>query len=660
MRKRYKVFGRGSIEFLQTDNRKVLVFLRRHEDQCIMVVANLSRFVQYVQLDLSAMNGTTPIELFGGTRFPAIGDLPYFLTLGPHAAFWFLLEPRAAEVPEGLRPEYEAPALSVSAEWDEVLHDRSREALEAALPSFLMASRWFRRKHRTIRSAMFLDHIPISQDDTLAYAVLAQVNYVHGEPETYLLPLAFAGGDKAASIRQNAPETILARIHIADVDSEGVLFEAAYDEHYAMMLLELIRKGRRIRGASGTLTASATRAFRPMLRSASSLPKPAPQATQATTQRNASVVFDQKYVLKNLRRVQGGINVEVEMARYLTERRDFAHVARVAGTIEYQRTNEEPITTAILHTYIENDGDAWGYTLDAIGDYLDDALGQLDEIEEIAPSTDDVLELADQEVPSLVARLIGSYLESARLLGRRTAQMHMVLARSEGDPAFDPEPFTDFHRRALSHAMDSAVKNALRALRRQLDDLSGDVQDRARYVLDREADMRGIARALRDRKIRAKRIRCHGYYHLRQVLFTGNDFAIVDFEGEPRRRLTERRLKNSPLRDVASMLRSFHYAASSCLLNRGPDVAVGHDEFGWLQPAALFWQLWVSAVFLKSYLETASEDGLLPESREELNLLLRAYLLDRSVYELGYELDNRPDWLRVPLDGIVRLLKKAD
>ncbi|MFQ5806603.1 MAG: alpha-amylase, partial [Phycisphaerae bacterium] len=251
----------------------------------------------------------------------------------------------------------------------------------------------------------------------------------------------------------------------------------------------------------------------------------------------------------------------------------------------------------------------------------------------------------------------GPYLESARLLGRRTAQMHVVLARSEGDPAFDPEPFTDFHRRALSHAMDSAAKYALRALRKRLDELPSDVQDRAQYVLDREDDVRSIARALREQTIRARRIRCHGYYHLRQVLFTGSDFVIVDFEGEPQRRLSERRLKSPPLRDVASMLRSFHYAANSCLLDRTPDVVVGPDEFGWLQPAALFWQIWVSGVFLKSYLDVVKEGDLLPESRDQLNLLLRAYLLDRSVYELAHELDNRPQWLRVPLDGIVGLLK---
>ena len=284
----------------------------------------------------------------------------------------------------------------------------------------------------------------------------------------------------------------------------------------------------------------------------------------------------------------------------------------------------------------------------------------MDEIDEIAPPTDDPLELSESVVPARVARLIGPYLESTRLLGRRTAQMHLALANSEGDPAFDAEPFTDFHRRALSHAMDSSVKHAFRLLRIHLNSLSDDILDRARYVLDREDDVRAIVRSLRDKKIQARRIRCHGYYHLRQVLYTGSDFVIVDFEGEPRRRLSERRLKNSPLKDIASMLRSYHYAASSCLLNRVPQCVVGHDELAWLHPAALFWQTWVSAVFLKSYVEVAREAGLLPESPAELNMLLRAYLLDRTVYELGYELENRLDWLLVPLDGIVRLLKTSD
>ena len=657
MRKRYRVFGCGSIRFLQTDNRKVLVFLREYQDERIMVIANLSRFVQYVQLDLSEMEGDTPIELFGGTRFPAIGELPYFLTLGPHASFWFLLEKRRVVELEGVAVGYEPPELSVSTIWEEVLHDRSREALEAALPGFLMSTPWFTRKERTIQSVRLLDHVPIARDGGRACAVLMQVSYVHGEPESYLLPLSYAVGDKAASILENDPHSIVARVHIADVDSVGVLFDAAYDVGYANMLVDAIRRGRRIRGTAGQLVASAARAFRPALRSAEPLPEPVPHKV---TQRNASVVFGEKYILKNLRRVQGGVNVEVEMARYLTEKRDFAHVARVAGAIEYRRSNEEPITVALLHTYVPNRGDAWGYTLDAIGDYLDDALGQLENIEEIAPPTDDPLELAEHEVPAHVARLLGPYLESTRLLARRTAQMHVVLSRSEGDPAFDAEPFTDFHRRALSHAMDSAAKYALRALRKRLDNLSAEVLDRASYVLDHEAEVRAIVRSIRDEKIRARRIRCHGYYHLGQVLYTGDDFVIVNFEGEPRRRLSERRLKNSPLRDVASMLRSFHYAASSCLLSHVPQVAVGHDEFAWLQPAALFWQTWVAAVFLRSYLDVAREGNLLPDSPQELSLLLRAYLLDRAVYELGHELENRPDWLRVPLDGIVRLLKTGD
>jgi maltose alpha-D-glucosyltransferase/alpha-amylase len=656
MRKRYQVFGRGSIEFVHTDNRKVLVFLRRYQDQCIMVVANLSRFVQYVQLNLPQMKGSTPIELFGGTRFPTLGDLPYFLTLGPHGCYWFLLEPQRELVIEGRRLGYEAPLLSVSTSWDEVLQGRSRETLEASVPAFLMACPWFTRKAQHIRSTVFLDHVPIGRGDQRAYAVLTQVNYMHGEPETYLLPLGFAVGDKAALLRANEPESILARVHVADDNSEGVLFDAAYDEGYSTMILDAIRWRRRLRGVAGTITASAARAFRPVLRAARALPRPTPLKV---TQRNASMVFGDQYVLKNLRRVQGGINVEVEMGRYLAEQRDFAHIARVVGTVEYHKTNEEPITIAILHTYVPNEGDAWGYTLDAIGDYLDDALGQVETIEELAPPTDDLLDLSAREVPAQVARLIGSYLEFARLLGRRTAQMHVVLARSEGDPAFDPEPFTDFHRRALSHAMDSAAKNALRVLRRRLDELPGDVQKRARYLLNREQDLRALARGLRDRKVRAKRIRCHGYYHLRQVLFTGNDFAVIDFGGEPRRRLSERRLKNSPLRDVATMLHSLQYAASSHLLSRVPNVVVGHDEFAWLQPAAVFWHSWVSAVFLKSYLEVAGKSSLLPQSQQELSLLLRAFLLDRAVAQLNDELESRPEWLRVPLEALVRLLRTS-
>ena len=655
MRKRYKVFGRGSIEFLNTDNRKVLAFVREYEDQRIMVIANLSRFVQYIQLDLSAMQGITPIELFGGTRFPPIGDLPYFLTLGPHATYWFLIEkPGAVEIrTDGAA--FEPPAISVSAVWDEVLHDRSRERLEGALPAFLMAAPWFRRKHRTIRSTQIVDHVSIAQGEKRACAVLAQVNYVHGEPETYMLPLSFATGEKAATLRENLAYTILARVHIADIDTEGVLFDAAYDEDYAAMMLDAIRKNRRVRGVGGTLVANAERSFRAALRTNGKTLTPRPQRMY---QRNSTVLFGEEYVLKNLRRVQSGINVEVEMARYLAERQGFEHVARVVGTVEYQRSNEQPTTIGILHTFVPNRGDAWGLCLDAINDFLDDINGKLDNVEEIAPPTDDLLTLARQEVPAAMTRLLGPFLDSIRLLGRRTAEMHLALARSDGDAAFDAEPFTDFHRRALSHAMDGAAKNALRSLRSAINELPSEVQLKAQHVIEREDEVRGVARALRDRKLNATRIRCHGYYHLRQILSTGDDFVIVDFEGEPQRRLGERRLKNSPLRDVATLIRSFHYAANASLVDHTSEVVVGHDELGWLQPAALFWQTWVSAIWLRSYIDTVRESQtlLIPEEEEDLRLLLRSFLLDRCVHELMHELDRRPEWLRVPLDGVIRLL----
>ncbi len=654
MRKHYRVFGRGGIEFVQTDNRKVLVFLRRHEDECIMVVANLSRFVQYVQLRLPEMRGVTPVEIFGGTRFPMIGDLPYFLTLGPHACYWFLLEQVCPLVIEGRRATYQPPQLSVSTIWEEVLHDRSRETLEAVMPAFLKWSEWFRRKHRDIRSVRFLDTIPIAMNGMRACDVLLQVNYVQGEPEMYLLPLAFATGEKAASLRENNPTTILAEVHVDDFDLDGVLFDAAYDEDYAIMILNAMRQRERLRGGAGTLIASVARDFRPMLRNAKTLPHPVPRRV---TQRNASVVFGEQYILKNLRRVQSGINVEVEMGRYLAERQDFAHVARVAGTVEYHRRNEEPITTALLHTFVPNEGDAWGHTLDAIGDYLEEALAHVDQIDQLAPPTDDLLALAQQEIPPRVARLLGPYLESVRLLARRTGQMHLALAASEGDPAFDPEPLTDFHRKALSHAIHAAVRHALDRLLKQYEELSGELRDPARYVLERRQALCDIPKPLRDRAMKAKRIRCHGFYHLRQVLFTGNDFVIIDFEGEPGRRLSERRLKHSPLRDVASMLRSFHYAATASLATRTADVPTDHDELAWLRPAALFWQRWVSAAFLKSYLATLGETDLLPASRDDVALLLRCYLLETCVSEVNYELDTQRGQLRTALEGLVRLLE---
>jgi maltose alpha-D-glucosyltransferase/alpha-amylase len=267
-----------------------------------------------------------------------------------------------------------------------------------------------------------------------------------------------------------------------------------------------------------------------------------------------------------------------------------------------------------------------------------------------------MIDLSQESLPQEAVDRIGLYLESVRLLARRTAELHLILASDSSDPAFAPEPFSKLYQRSLYQSMRATTKRNLALLRRRLPDLPEEIKPLAIRVLDSEKDLIERFQHLLDRKIDARRSRCHGDYHLGQVLYTGKDFVIIDFEGEPARPISERRIKRSPLRDVAGMLRSFHYAAHFVLMEVEERGLSRPEERLFLGSWANYWHIWVCAMFLKEYLNVSAQGRFLPSSHEELRVLLDTYLLEKSIYELGYELNNRPGWAKIPLHGICQLI----
>ncbi|GIV96082.1 MAG: trehalose synthase [Herpetosiphonaceae bacterium] len=651
LRKRYKAFGRGTIEFLHPDNRKVLAFIRRYDDQHILVVANLSRFVQACELDLSAFHGMLPVEMFGRIEFPAISDRPYFLTLGPHAFYWFLLEPQRVEQIEVSTPQTAVPVLATNGTWDTLIQGKRRVALEDVLPRYLQGRRWFGGKARRIKSTEIRESIPIPFDGGLAYVTFVHVEYSEGSPETYLLPLACASGEQAEQIWGRTPQSVVARMR--GNNGEALLYDALWNPDFSSVLLQAISRRRQFEGEQGLIISAQTRAFRQLR---GSTQEPIEPTLGKAEQSNTSVIFGDRLIMKVFRRLDEGLNPDLEIGRFLTEGRRFAHTAPVAGSLEYQRKKGAPISLAILHGYVPNQGDAWQYTLDTLRIYFDRILAYTTETVPIEP----LLDLFDSEIPQQAFELIGPYLSSAQLLGERTAQMHLALASHQDDPNFAPEPFTPFYLRSVFQSMRGQAARAFQALQKAIQragedsPLSGRVLEEARRLLDMQDNVISRFRGIIEHKIEATRIRIHGDYHLGQVLYTGQDFVIIDFEGEPARSLQERRLKRSPLRDVAGMLRSFHYAAFSALYEELDAGGVRKD----LEPWARYWHTWVSTVFLQEYLRVAGNASFLPQQREVLKVMLRAYVLEKAAYELLYELNNRPGWVRIPILGMLQLLEE--
>jgi maltose alpha-D-glucosyltransferase/alpha-amylase len=659
LRKRHRAFGRGSIEFLVPRNHRVLAFFRRTEQETILVVANLSRYVQYAELDLTAHLGAVPVEMFGQTRFPPIGQQPYMLALGPHAFYWFLLETasRPAE-PERVEAQEPVPELAVEGSWERLLRPALRPRLEGLLPAYLGKCRWFGGKARRLNSVRLVEAIRIPTAAGTAFLSFLQVSYMHAEEETYLLPLAYAAGEPAERVQKRSPAAVVAGLRVkrkqADKSGEeaGLLYDALADPAFAEALLRAVAQRRRFKGRGGKLLALPARTREPL-----DLSEPLPEASVLQgEQSNTSVLFGSRWIFKLFRRVEAGINPDLEISRFLTERASFAHVPAVAGALEYHSAQQEPLSVGLFQSFVPNEGDAWRFTLDCLSRYFERILARRQDLGEPRLPRETPVKLAESQVPALVLELLGSYAEPARLLGERTAGLHLALASDPETPDFAPEPVPPQYQRSLYQAVRSLGAKAFQTLRQQLGELPEEVRAEAERALALEERLGVRLHSFLERKMQFQRIRCHGDYHLGQLLYTGRDFVILDFEGEPTRSLSERRLKRSALRDVAGMLRSFHYAVAHALRQ----ATVRPQDVPALEGWGRFWELWVSVVFLKAYLESAGSAAFLPRSAAELEMLLDVLVLEKALYELQYELNNRPDWVPLPLKGIGRLLEGGE
>jgi maltose alpha-D-glucosyltransferase/alpha-amylase len=653
MRKQFKAFGRGKTEFLHPENTKILAFIRHYEDENVMVVANLSRFVQYVELDLSTFSGMVPVELFGQTRFPVIEENPFPLTLGPHSFYWFSLEKaRAQEMvwqpeEEGLR----LPHLKVSGRWTSVFDGRAKGQLEKILSQYLQKRRWFGGKAQGIRTTKI--HDIISLKGTEGCLLLLDVLYGSGDAQNYLLPVAYASLEKAESLIES-PASPIARMETTRPKGEGILYDGVMDPSLCAALLDTVVKRRVQKGQVGRIVGRRTKALSQVLEGK---PEDLESSVSRAEQSNTSIVFDDQAIFKLFRRLDAGINPDWEIGRFLTEA-GFEHIPSVAGAIEYfagKKTREVRMTFGILEGYVSNANDAWSYTKNILDLYFEGLLTQRPDLGP-APATESGYEVQEETAFMTASTIIGPYLDFARLLGRRTAQLHVTLASGKEKKDFKPEPFSQLYQRALYQAMRSNAVQTFRLVQRQKHKFPPESQPDAEAILKGQAEILDRLGNVARQKIEAYRTRCHGDFHLGQVLYTGKDCVIIDFEGEPARPLTERRIKSSPLKDVAGMLRSFHYAVSLSLGSlREKEFVYPEDDEGYLEKGAKYWYEWICFAYLFEYVRLAADGAFLPPTIDQFHLLLDAYLLDKAFYELRYEIENRPDWVAIPCEGILQL-----
>jgi maltose alpha-D-glucosyltransferase/alpha-amylase len=529
------------------------------------------------------------------------------------------------------------------------LLDVLKGIVPSALPEFLVKQRWFGAKARTISSVEVSDIIPFHSDGLRSYFILAQVKYTSGPVATYDIPLVPAA-DGAAQ----PDSSLLLRIQPGGSPEVIVLKDALTDENFLAHLLDAIATGVSLRGARGMVRAVSTPTLQSLWQPSQGLLTP---SLMHAEQSNSSVVYEKRLVLKIFRRLEEGLNPDLEIGSFLAGRTWFGNVPPLAGYLEYLGEGGTRTALGLLQGYVTNQGDAWQFTLKALAEYYERAPRSDGLVIEIPHAP--LLNLWHQALPDGARQRIGPYLDAAALLGRRTAELHLALASAPEDHDFAPQPLSEADLRTFANSALQLLTANFDLLRRLRNGMPEHSRQDADSVLGLEEFARRRFQRLAGLKISAVVTRIHGDYHLGQVLFTGNDFVIIDFEGEPARPLEERRKKRSPLQDVAGMLRSFHYAAYALLLQQQSGERSTQKQLQVLGHWAQYWQKWVSATFLKTYLEVSGNSNFIPQDREELALLLDLYLLDKAVYELGYELNNRPSWVRIPLDGISQLLQLA-
>ena len=637
VRRSSKAFGRGRLTFLNPGNRKILAYLREYGEETILCVANLGRSAQPVELDLAHYRSRVPLEMMGRTAFPPIGDLPYLLTLPACGFYWFRLA-TDIEVPywhqKRFAPE-ERPVLVLFDGWTSFFRERVvpwrirmaeklRAQFEAdVLPRYIASQRWYAAKGEPIKRAGLSDWVLWGPEQRSWLMTLLQVEAASGQ-SAYFLPLALAWGDGDEEQIRAFTAATLARVR--QQSQVGVLADAFADEAFCRALVAAIGAGREVACAQGKLRFTPTKAYAGLAGNAvAKLPMARPKLQGS----NTAVTLGERLFLKGYRQLRSGVNPEFEVGRFLTEVARFGNCVPVAGAIEYLAADGTPTSLALLQGFVQNQGDGWSYTLDYLERYLDSRLG------------------AAAKAP---ADVHGAYLSLVHTLGTRTAELHQAFALRTGDPAFDPEPLEAGDLAGWKQRVHDDALATLALLQEHQARFAAPAQANARALLEQRERLLARIDACGMPAGACLKTRYHGDYHLGQVLVSSNDFVIIDFEGEPARPLAERRMKHSSLRDVAGMLRSFDYARWSAVLR---DRYTEFDRTR-LAPHAHAWEREAREIFLRAYDEAARDSGLYA-SFADVKGLIELFERERALYELRYEIANRPAWINVPLQGVLAL-----
>jgi maltose alpha-D-glucosyltransferase/alpha-amylase len=643
MRKRLNIFGRGDMNFIDSSNAKILSFVRTYQKQKIIVVANLSQFSQAATLNLAQYKGCDITEVFSQNRFMSVAEGDYNITIGPYGYFWFQVDD--AEKISMTEASGELPLIKVDLSWERLLdnYNEVRTLERRILPMFMKKCRWFGGKAKVLSKVAIHKAVPLKVEGDTHFLCILEVHYVQRLPEYYFLPLTYLPSD---SILERVEYTVQSVVCRAEIHGKsGFIMDSSYDKVFRDFLFAGMERELRVKHDDGVLE------FNSSVFAKLDVSTGIDSKLMKSDQSNTAIVYNDKYFFKFYRKLEKEMNPELEIVRFLSEHTTYQNSPRYAGSIEYHDDDGNVTVFGLLQGKVENQGEAWSMSVDSVGRFYERVMAKGKSVQ--VPKLVNKPCIKFEEAPEVIGDLIGrGFYERMVRLGQRTAEMHLALASDTSNPAFVPEPFTANYQRSMYSSLRKLVRDRFNLLEETLPKLTPTVQTFAREVLDLEDQILECFSEIHKIKIDGKKTRIHGDFHLGQVLFTGNDFVIIDFEGEPGFSFSERRLKKNPLKDVAGMMRSIHYAAfGKILLNEN----YRDRDLEFLEAWAEQWQHYVGRFYLGAYVERM---GMPATLTYEHDVLIRTFQLEKAIYELGYELNGRPDWTIIPLRGIYYHMKR--
>jgi maltose alpha-D-glucosyltransferase/alpha-amylase len=644
MRKRYKAFSRGKITFLECDNPRAIAFVRTYKEEKILVVANLSRYAQAASVEMKSIKDLIPVEVFSQNKFRKIGASPYSFTLSPYGYYWFKLvedEENISIIPQN---RGEAPVIK---KWEELLSPNYKDILkgEILLP-YLNNQLWFNKRHRKIESLKIFDVIPINGKTHRfeGFTLILEVTFFEGLYEKYRLAIGFTSGKEEKMLWREFPDSILTRINFDG--KKGVLFDASYSENYRKTMFQLLKKNSVVQTETSSVVFKSNDKLQEILED-----KKLEKENKLVESRLNHVIiqFNKKFIIKLYRKIDRGTDRDVEICKYLCEKKNFRFVPEYLGQIAYARKGDITRTLAMFQEFVPNYGTAWQYFSDALNRFYERVSVYGGEIE--LPAIEGTLAnpLKYEELSNPTQELIGgAHIEHIRLLAQRTAELHIALGTNPEHEDFETEEFSLHYQRSLFSGYKSQVRSAFDLLKNHVSEFPKNHQEEINTLLKLKDTLLKKLKGIYDHKIEAVKIRPHGNYNLNAILFNDGDYVIINFEGDPSFSLTERRLRKSPLTDLASMLNSFHHVAYSALLQNEPSGRLAEH-----------WFHNFSQIFIANYKENVKSQPFIPVEND-FNMLIEMYMIDRYLANIEWELmQKHKKQAIIPVRGILKIMNKS-